>query len=217
MRLLGVFCLLPALAAAAEPTSKDWYQAIRENNLAALQSMARSKPALNVTDSRGTTPLMQAAAVGSVDAVKLLLDAGAAVNAHNGLEVTPLIYGALEPAKVKMLVAAGANVNAQSKLGRTPLIVAAMRPGASQTLRLLLSKGADPKAADATGGTALVEAARANDLESVRLLLEHPVNIDAGDRFGFPALTYAVSTRQCPDRTNCCSKKAPTRTRPTSR
>src|ERR1017187_796738 len=68
MRHLGILFLLPALALSAEPTSKDWYQAIRENNLAAIHSMASSKAAVNVTDSRGTTPLMQAATVGSLEA-----------------------------------------------------------------------------------------------------------------------------------------------------
>src|SRR5260370_2565955 len=154
--------------------------------------MASSKAAANVTDSRGTTPLMYGAAIGSVDAIKILLDAGAGVNAKNGLDITPLIYGALEPAKVKMLVAAGADVNAQSKIGRTPLIVAAGHPGGAETVRLLLSKGADPKAKDGGEATALTEAAKCNDLDSLRALLARPVDVNAGDRFGFTALLYAA-------------------------
>src|SRR5260370_21835404 len=137
--------------------------------------MASSKAAANVTDSRGTTPLMYGAAIGSVDAIKILLDAGAGVNAKNGLDITPLIYGALEPAKVKMLVAAGADVNAQSKIGRTPLIVAAGHPGGAETVRLLLSKGADPKAKDRGEATALTEAAKCNDLDSRRAPPARPV------------------------------------------
>src|SRR6266700_1403042 len=105
MRHLAV--LLPMLAFAAEPDGGEWYRAIRENNLSTLRAMAHSKSAVNAADSRGATPLMHAAAIGSLDAIKILLDAGADVNAKSGLEITPLIYGAMEPAKVKMLVAAG--------------------------------------------------------------------------------------------------------------
>ncbi len=193
MRRLGILCLLPALAIAAEPTSKDWYQAIRENNLTAMKSMASSKAAVNVTDSRGTTPLMQAASVGSLEAMKVLLEAGAAVNAKNGLDITALIYGAPDLAKVKLLVAAGADVNAKSKLGRTALIAAASTAGATGTVRLLLSKGADTMVKDNTHSTPLTEAARMNDLESLRLLLAHPGEVNEGDRLGFTPLLYAAS------------------------
>jgi ankyrin repeat protein len=201
MRNLGSFCLLSVLAGglvAAEPTSREWYRAIRENKLADLKSMAKSKAAVNVADSRGTTPLMFAAAIGSVDAIGVLLDAGADVNARNGLDITPLIYGALEPAKLKMLVAAGADVNAQSKIGRTPLIVAAGHPGGAESVRLLLSKGADPKAKDGSEATALTEAARVNDLDSLRALLARPVDVNAGDRLGFTALLYAAGHGSAP-------------------
>lgn len=193
MRSLGILCLLPALALAAEPTSRDWYQAIRENNLALLKTMASSKAAVNVADSRGTTPLMNAATVGSLDAIKILLDAGADVNARNGLDLTALIYGASAPAKVKLLVEAGADVNAKSKFGRTALLLAAAHPGGAETVRLLLSKGADPKAKDTTNATPLAEAARANNMESLRVLLALPGEINEGDRLGFTPLAYAAS------------------------
>ena len=63
MLKLGVLCILPILTFAAEPTSRDWYQAIRENKISELKAMAGSKAAVNITDSRGTTPLMQAAMI----------------------------------------------------------------------------------------------------------------------------------------------------------
>jgi len=193
MRCAGVLCLLPLVALAAEPVPQDWYRVIRENKLPALKAMAGSKSAVNAADSRGVTPLMQAAAVGSIDAMKILLAAGADVNARSGLEITPLLYGATNPAKVRLLVEAGADVNAKSKFGRTALIVAAGCPGGSESVRLLLSKGANPKVKDNAHITPLVEAARVNDFESLRLLLDHPAEIDEGDRFGYTPLLYAAS------------------------
>jgi ankyrin repeat protein len=186
--------LLAAVASicSAEPTSRDWYQAIRLNQLAEIKSMTSSPAALAVRDARGSTPLMYAASIGSPEALKMLLDAGADVNAKNGLDVTALIYGAFDPAKTRLLIAAGADVNARSKVGRTPLIVAAAHPGSAEVVTLLLAKGADSKAADVDNFTALNEAARVNDLETLQLLLTKPHDINAGNRLGFTALMLAA-------------------------
>src|SRR4029077_17988724 len=154
MRALRPFAMLLALTSltyAADVTSRDFYSAIRENDLSRLKSMTASGADVNLRDARGSTPLMAAGAGGRLEAMKLLLKAGADVNAKNGLDTTALIWGALDPAKVRLLVDAGANVNARSRLGRTPLMVAASRPGSGEAVRLLLSKGADSKAADVRG------------------------------------------------------------------
>ncbi len=108
---------------------------------------------MDTRDQRGTTLLMHAAAIGSPEAVKFLLDKGADVNAKNELEATPLILAAGNPEKARMLVEKGADVNAHSKLGRTPLIIAAGCDGCTSTVKLLLDKGADPNAKDKQGNT----------------------------------------------------------------
>ena len=121
-----------SLTLFAEPTSRDWYQAIRHNQLAELKSMASSPAALAVRDARGSTPLMYAAAIGSPEALKILLDAGADVNAKNGLDVTARFMARSIRRKIRLLIEAGADVNARSKVGRTPLIVAAAHPGSAE-------------------------------------------------------------------------------------
>jgi ankyrin repeat protein len=192
------FALLALTGAAfgADVSSRDFYNAIRLNDLAQLKQM--SAASVDVRDARGSTPLMHAAAIGSIDAMKILLKAGADVNAKNGLESTALIWGASDPAKVRLLVDAGANVNARSKIGRTPLLVAAGSPGSGESVRLLLAKGADPKAADVRGTAPLVETARINDLDSLRLLLTYPVDVNAGDFLGLTALAYSAARRNLP-------------------
>ena len=48
---------------------------------------------VNLKDGRGITPLMQAAVVGSREAMKLLIDRGADVNAKNAFDSTALMDG----------------------------------------------------------------------------------------------------------------------------
>ena len=194
-RFIAILLALTSLVCAADVTSRDFYNAIRQNDLGQLRHMTASGADVNLRDARASTPLMHAAAIGSIEAMKILLKAGADVNAKNGLDATALIWGASDPAKVRLLVEAGAGVNARSKIGRTPLLVAAGSPGSIDSVRLLLSKEADPKAVDFRGGTALSEAARVNDLDTLRLLLTYPVDINAGDFGGFTALTHAAGRK----------------------
>src|ERR1044071_5253352 len=103
------------------------FQAIRSNDLPALKKLGKGQ--LETRDRRGATPLMHAAAYGTTEAVRLLLEAGADVNARNNFDATALLWGARDSAKARLLIEHGANVNAQSKQGRTPLMVASRRDG----------------------------------------------------------------------------------------
>src|SRR5467141_3601151 len=138
-RLLVTSLGLMSLVCAADVTSRDFYNAIRQSDLGKLKQMTASGSDVNLRDGRGSTPLMHAAAIGSLEAMKILLKAGADVNAKNGLDATALIWAASDTGKVRLLVEAGAGVNARSKIGRTPLLVAAGSPGSADSVRLLLS------------------------------------------------------------------------------
>jgi ankyrin repeat protein len=192
------FCVISIVvslsaAASAQTTADDLIQAIRKNDLASLKSGLAKGAAVDTRDQRGTTLLMHAAAVGSPEAVKLLLDKGADVNARNELEATPLILAAGSVEKARMLVEKGAGVNAQSKLGRTPLIIAAGCDGCAPTVKLLLDKGADPNAKDKRGNIALVAAATADNMDSVKLLLAKGAGADVPDGQGYTALSWEAS------------------------
>ncbi|HLK20465.1 MAG TPA: ankyrin repeat domain-containing protein, partial [Bryobacteraceae bacterium] len=184
-KLSSVLCLLVlgAVSLPAEEPSDRFYQAIRNNDLTALRELVKGS-GVNAKDKHDSTPLMFAAAFGSIDAMKLLLDAGAQVNARNTFDVTALLWCAGDPAKARLLVEKGADVNARSKQSRTPLIVAAAHDGNSQTVKLLIEKGADVKAADGNKYTALYVASEANDTDSVRLLIEKGADVNAKNVYG---------------------------------
>lgn len=198
IRFTAAFLVACGFLAGADVTSRDFYNSIRNNDLTRLNAMLAAGAPADLRDSRGVTPLMNAAAIGSLDAMKILLKAGADVNAKSGLDATALMWGASDPAKAKLLIGAGANVNARSKVGRTPLVIAAGTPGAAPTVRLLLAKGADPSVVAARGYTPLNQAGHANDIEILRALLPYKANLNTGDFVGLSALMYAAGRDNLP-------------------
>src|SRR2546428_7317609 len=134
MRLMRRISALAVLglgfAVAARPAdraSDAFYAAIRVNDLAKLQALVKAGPSDAAKDERGITPLMYAAAAGSLEAVKLLVEAGADVNARNDMNSTALMWAATEIDKMRLLLQPRADLNATSTHGRSALMIAAIR------------------------------------------------------------------------------------------
>ncbi len=188
---LGIAVLAVTSLTAAE--SSPFYLAIRNDDLGALKNLIRS-PGPKAADARGNSPLMYAAALGSFESMRLLLDAGADPNAANTFGATPLMWCAGDAAKVKLLLSKEANPNARSKLGRTPLMIAAINDGAIEAARLLIEKGADINARDKGGSSVLALAAGSNNIELARLLIARGAEVNAADEGGGTALLYATAS-----------------------
>jgi hypothetical protein len=94
-RIVPLMCAgtLICCIAFAQDSADRFYQAIRNDNLGSLRSMAVGT-AVNSADRHGTTPLMDAAAFGSTGAVHLLLDRGADPNVKNAFGATALMWAA---------------------------------------------------------------------------------------------------------------------------
>ncbi len=184
--------LIATLAVALTCGGADLFTTVRDNDLASLKKQIDSKADLNARDRRGATPLMHAAAFGSLDAMKALLEAGADVNAANSFNATALIWAAGDPAKVRLLLDRGADVKAVTKQGRTALHVAAATHGASESLKLLLAKGADHKQRDYLRATAINAAAEADDIASLRMLIDHGADANSADLRGYTPLIAAA-------------------------
>src|SRR3954471_11850960 len=132
----AVVCVVTAGAAGAgsQPPAGpagDLYQAIRGNDLARLKTLVVSRDAANAPGAFGETPLMDAATAGSVEAMTLLLDKGAEVDAQSPFGTTALMMSATDLAKVRLLLDRGAKPAVASKQGRTALFIAAMSEGSA--------------------------------------------------------------------------------------
>jgi ankyrin repeat protein len=189
--------LVPALVAQApDPGPADgWYNAVRGADRSRLDALLLKSPGdLNVRDRRGgVTPLMHAAALGSPDTMRLLLDKGADVNARSAAGATALMWAAADPAKVRLLVERGADVKAVSESGRTALLLAAMSDQSAETVRLLLERGADAKALDREQTSTPYAAAYGNDTDSLRQLLKAGAPANQANIAGITPLMNAAS------------------------
>jgi ankyrin repeat protein len=188
-----IWCMTLPICPAQTSVSDRFYQAIRNDNAGELKALLDSQD-VNAKDSRGATPLMYAAAFGNARQMKLLLEAGADVNARNTFNATALIWAGGDAVKSRLLIEHGADINVRTQQGRTALVRAAKRNGNADLVRLLLEKGADVKA---PGDTTLIQAAQSGDIEIMRLLIEAGANVNCiSQRFGETPLMYAsVSDR----------------------
>src|ERR1041385_3091971 len=178
---LAMFAMVGTIAIAQEP--EKFYSAIRENNLTQLKALLGSKASAPVADDRGITPLMYAAEIGSLDAMRLLIDRGADVNAQNAFGSTALMWSVSEPAKVRLLLDHGAQVNTAATSGRTALIIAAFTNPSAEVVRLLLAKGAKVDVMDQRHVTPMNAATFGNDTATVKLLLDAGGDIETPDTF----------------------------------
>jgi hypothetical protein len=151
----------------------------------------------------GMSMLYAAAYSGSTDIVKAMTamgsDPNAAVTAAASRGWTPLLIAAAEGHEntVAALLDAGADPNVKNALGRTALMHASVY-GFTAIVKLLLARGADPNLAptDGQGWTALMAAARAGHVETVRALLNGGAKVALTDKNGNTALALAEAQGQ---------------------
>ncbi|HEV7867509.1 MAG TPA: ankyrin repeat domain-containing protein [Chthoniobacteraceae bacterium] len=151
---------------------------------------------IDALTSGNMTPLHTAALFGGMETAELLLKRGADVNGRAGLlTVTPLFLAVTRETSdlARLLLHSGADVNAVGPRGETPLCRAAQF-GATETGRLLLDRGANPRVRfSASNQTPLHAAAGSGATGLVELLLARGADADAVDKAGFTAVSVAAA------------------------
>jgi ankyrin repeat protein len=156
-----------------------------------------SSSAIDARDMNENTPLHLAAAYGSYDVARGLLENGADVNAFNASGSTPLHLASSNgfAATVKLLLDHGADVNAPDVLSNTPLIDAAFvnqstaghfacgdATSQSRVIKVLLEHGADVEACNRDGNPAISGAVRNGYTAAVFALLDHGACVSKRNR-----------------------------------
>jgi ankyrin repeat protein len=135
------------------------FEAAATGEINRLKTLLATDPGLATAYSAdGFTALGLASFLGHLEAVRILLAAGANPNssAKNAMKVAPLHSAATGPhiEIARLLLASGAEPDARQQLGYTPMHEAALK-GSLDLADLLVSHGADVNAANDDGKTAL--------------------------------------------------------------
>jgi ankyrin repeat protein len=154
----------------------------------------------DIVSIQRNSALFSAADAGCEEFARILLAAGASLEARDRLGAMPLAHAARagQRALVELFLAKGAQIDARDIAGSTALCVAAENERQA-TVALLLAKGANPNLSGRSGLTPLASAAfKGNDriVEQVLSQIAEPANPadpNVVDATGKAAMTYAAA------------------------
>ena len=129
--------------------TQDIYDACRKGNVELIKQLSKVNPdTINTPNKSGYTPLLIAGYRNQLEAVKVLLELGAKVNAlsEDGTVLTAACYKS-NTALVKILLEQHADVNVKNNAGTTPLMFAIMAEN-EEIVKLLMENKADTQTMD---------------------------------------------------------------------
>jgi len=169
------------------------------NFLTALLLLTISLSAARVAQAQFSTPyeLQKAVEEGNLGEVRTLMAKCRCPNTRHNDETPILVLAAQNGSRdiAAYLLESGANPNATSRQGGISALMAFAERGDRSGIEMMLDKGADIDAGDATGETALIKAVRARRESSVTLLLEKGADAQMPDYQGRMAIDHARNLR----------------------
>jgi ankyrin repeat protein len=165
------------------------YSPIARANLEVLDVLLATKPDLTRLEGQHTAlgKVSGQSSPQQVKRIEKLIAAGGDPNQVDKNAMTPLLIAVStrNPDNVKALIAGGANPNGVPN-SPVPLNLLSSRTSNFELIvRALVDAGADPNVLDSNNETILRKAAKSNDLETVRYLLEKGAALEAAGKFAF--------------------------------
>ena len=154
----------------------------------------QNKRLLLLGDSSGFPLLYRASKKGNENMSKVLIEAGADVNAKRSLSGgTALIIASLKghAAICKLLIDAGADVDASNSAGVTALMYACFSTNCEAICKLIINAGANVDAKDPSGWTALMAASSVGNEAICKLLIDAGADVDASNNAGLTCFMIA--------------------------
>ena len=177
--LRGLLALAGAilLSAAYGPPDTSVADAAMQDDVTAVRSLIAQGADVNAAQGDGMTALHWAADLGNAEVARLLIAAGAHLDAHTRIgELTPLLIAAEAGSAgvVEVLLGAGADADARSTVGGGTALHYAAEAGSADAVRALLDHGVDPNVRQSQWEqTPLIYAASRNRVDVIEVLLEH--------------------------------------------
>ena len=179
-------------------------RASKAGNIKCVELLLQQGCDVNLQDNNGRTALIAASSKGNLQCVELLIQNGSHINKQ---EKWPRSFTAVSSASsgghldcVKLLTEAGADVNIKTSYGDNSLHRACMNSHTSVVQYLVEHCAVDLNALNDDKNTALMLAIICNNkgnnitnnnLESVRVLLQHGADVNIQDRKGRSALWHS--------------------------
>ena len=165
-------------------------EAVKTGNVAQVTSLLKGGADGNARSAEGTTPLMLAAASGNLGMVQALLAAGVDVKTVDALGWSALMKAIYNseldqgfPDVVQVLIDAGADLETTIVFGTRPLMLAAGY-GEAAVVEVLIKAGAEVKAKNEGGRTALRMVKDKDYVDVINLLHEAESAIEDGASCG---------------------------------
>jgi len=164
----------------------------RPDNTAMIKLLLDSGAAINATNDLRRSALIEAASIGDMPNVALLLQYNPDSGVVTSEQETALTFAVVNEyaAVVKALLGVGADVNWRDPNGWMPLTYAVYSRN-PEIVRILIEVGADPHATDVNGDTILIHAVRSGSIEVVREILKEKPEVDHVGNEGLTALQHA--------------------------
>lgn len=164
-----------------------------KGNKDVVKLLLQARADVNAKTKNGKTALISAVASGQKKIVELLLIAQAKVNDQDSSARSALFY-TMSSDMLELLLRAQANIDLQDKCGATALAFALINKR-KDLAEMLLKKGANPELSSNWHVEAItplmIESIRGNK-ETIELLLEANVNVNAQASNGMTALSWAL-------------------------